>query len=224
MVFLQAFPDGFEDLMTGKGMDRSDYGRRATCEASLSVDVREWHRQGFLRPAGLRFSHSWTRNGMPWDSIDVRLRADAVVLTIKGGSKRKSAEQRVPLEWTRCHLGGVRPWFRCSASVGGRPCGRRVAKLFWCGTSVFGCRQCCGLVYRSQGENPRHRSIGRAQKTRMRLGGSANLAEPLPERPRGMHWQTYHRLLGRAMAAQERYLGMEIDHMRRRYPEPNRGL
>ena len=52
----------------------------------------------------------------------------------------------------------------------------------------------------------------------MRLGGSANLAEPFPERLRGMHRLTYWRLLARAMAAQERLLAMEIDHMRRRYP------
>jgi hypothetical protein len=161
-------------------MGRSACGRRATCESCLSIDVRQWHRHGLLRHAGLRFTWSWTRHGKPLGSIDVRTAADAVVLTIKGGSEWGSVELRVPLTWTRCHLGGARPWFRCTASVGGRPCGRRVAKLFWYGARVFGCRQCCGLTYRSQQEIPRHRAISRAQKARMRLGGSPNLAEPLP--------------------------------------------
>jgi hypothetical protein len=32
----------------------------------------------------------------------------------------------------------------------------------------------------------------------MKLGGSISLAEPLPEKPRGMHWRTYYRLYARA--------------------------
>jgi hypothetical protein len=52
----------------------------------------------------------------------------------------------------------------------------------------------------------------------MRLGGNANLLEPFPKKPRGMHRWTYYRLSGKAMGAAERLLAMEIDHMRRRYP------
>ena len=123
----------------------------------------------------------------------------------------------MPLVWTRCHLGGTRPWFRCSASVGGRPCGRRVAKLYLRG-HVFACRQCCGLAYASQQEIPRHRAISRVQKIRLRLGGSPNLHERFPKRPRGMHRWTYYRLLAKAMAAQERSIALELDYMRRHYP------
>lgn len=28
----------------------------------------------------------------------------------------------------------------------------------------------------------------------MKLGGSGNMTERFPEKPRGMHWQTYYRL------------------------------
>ncbi len=34
----------------------------------------------------------------------------------------------------------------------------------------------------------------RAQKIRQRLGASANMTEPFPERPKGMHHDTYMRL------------------------------
>jgi hypothetical protein len=217
VVSLQGFPNDFEDLMTGEGMGRFAYGRRAICESCRFIDVREWHRRGWLR-TGQRFSSSWTWGGEPLGSIDVRTQADAVVLTIEGGSEWRSVEQRVPLVWTKCHLGGARPWFRCSASVGGRFCGRRVAKLYLRGARVFACRRCCGLAYASQQEVPRHRAIRRARKLRMRLGGSANLLEPFPQRPRGMHRITYYRLSAKAMAVQERLLALEIDHMRRYYP------
>jgi hypothetical protein len=36
--------------------------------------------------------------------------------------------------------------------------------------------------------------IARAQKIRQRLGGSANMMEAFPERPKGMHHETYMRL------------------------------
>ena len=98
------------------------------------------------------------------------------------------------------NLGGARPWFRCSASVDGRPCGRRVANLYLRDAAEFACRQCCGSAYASQSENPRYRAISRVQKARMRLGWSANLLERFPEKPRGMHRRTYYRLLARAMA------------------------
>jgi hypothetical protein len=39
-------------------------------------------------------------------------------------SRWRSVEQRLPITWTECHLGGWRPWFRCAA------CGRRVANLY----------------------------------------------------------------------------------------------
>ncbi len=34
----------------------------------------------------------------------------------------------------------------------------------------------------------------RPQKIRKRLGGSANMMEPFPEKPKGMHHDTYMRL------------------------------
>jgi hypothetical protein len=144
-------------------------------------------------------------------SIDVRTEADAVVLTFTANHDWKY-DQRVPLVWTKCHFGGERCWFRCC-------CGRRAAILYMRNAPVFACRHCCGLVFASQREIPRHRAIRRAQKLRMRLGGSANLAEPLPERPRGMHRRTFYKLFNKAAVAQERSQALELEYLRRRYPE-----
>ena len=35
----------------------------------------------------------------------------------------------------------------------------------------------------------------KAQKIRRRLGGSPTLGDPFPDKPKGMHWNTYRRLL-----------------------------
>ena len=169
---------------------------RVTCESCISIDVRRCHREGRLRP-GLFFSWSWTCNGEPFGDIKVRTEADAVVLMYRarsyGGAEWKSVEQRVPITWTACHLGGHRPWFICSVYSNGRYCGRRVALLYIAG-ELFACRRCYGLAYASQHEALHHRGVGKAQKIRMRLGGSPNMREAFPDKPKGMHWRTYDRL------------------------------
>ena len=171
-------------------MARPVYGARTTCESCYSMDVRRWHREGRLR-SGQYFSWSWTRDGKPVGSVSVQTATDAVVLiyrcSSRGTNERELVEQRVPLTWTACHLGGQRPWFVCWA------CGHRAAVLYLAGER-FSCRRCAGLAYASQQQTPRDRGIGQAQKIRLRLGGSANLCERFPEKPKRMHWRTYRRL------------------------------
>ena len=124
-------------------MGRPAYGARTTCESCKSIDVRLWHREGWLR-AGQRFSCSWTREGAPSGSISVQTEADAVLLTFQYRSSTdtecESVQQRVPITWTACHLGGRRPWFRCTVYTGGRYCGRRVALCTSAG-KLFACRR-----------------------------------------------------------------------------------
>jgi hypothetical protein len=173
-------------------MGRPAYGGRTTCESCKSIDVRRWHREGRLR-AGQCFSCSWTRGGVPSGSISVQTEADAVVLAFRRDTKWQSVEQRVPITWTACHLGGRRPWFRCTGYIGGRYCGRRAALLYLAG-KLFACRRCYGLGYASQQESLWCRGLGKAQKIRMQLGGSPNMLEVFPDRPKGMHRKTYDRL------------------------------
>jgi hypothetical protein len=177
-------------------MARPAYGGRTTCESCASIDVREWQRKGRLRP-GQQFSWSWTHGGKAAGSITVRVECDAVVLSYRscswGSNEWKSIHQRVPISLTACHLGGQRPWFVCSVYSGGRYCGRRVAVLYGA-SELFACRRCCGLAYASQQESELHRELRKAQKIRMRLGGSASIMDEFPDKPIHMHRRTYERL------------------------------
>jgi len=120
----------------------------------------------------------------------------------------------VGLEWTPCNFGGERPWFVCP----GVRCGRRVAILYGPG-KYFLCRHCYDLRYESQREDKKDRALRRAQKITQRLGGSANMTEPFPEKPKGMHHDTYMRLCWKHHEAEMEYLaGMRelLDKLERR--------
>lgn len=81
------------------------------------------------------------------------------------------------------------------------------------GGAYFRCRHCHGLKYESQYEPPWLRGTTRAQKIRERYGGSGSLDEPFPEKPKGMHWRTYERLVAedeRLTRAWERLTGTLI--------------
>ena len=185
-------------------MARPAYGGRTTCESCISIDVRRWHREGVLR-AGQHFSCSWTRGGEPSGRINVCSESNAMVLSYRarsrGASEWKPIEQRVPITWTACHFGGRRPWFVCSVNSNARYCGRRAAVLY-CAHELFACRRCYRLHYESQQETTMQRGVFKAQKIRMRLGGTVNLFEPFPEKPKQMHWRSYLRLRARAEAAE----------------------
>jgi hypothetical protein len=115
-----------------------------------------------------------------------------------GATVSRVVELQVPIIWTKCHLGGRRPWFKCQTIINGEVCCRRVAKLY---APRFECRQCMWLGYASQREIPLRRAGRRALMIKMRLGGSNDPLEPFPQKPRGMHWRTYRRLRNQAKAA-----------------------
>jgi hypothetical protein len=143
---------------------------------------------------------------------------DRVVLSYRhrcgSGAEWEDVKEPVPLEWTPCNFGGERPWFICPRVA----CGRRVAILYGPG-KYFLCRHCYELRYASQREDKAGRALRRAQKIRQRLGGSANMMEPFPERPKGMHHDTYMKLFWEHHEAEMKHLaGMRewLDKLERR--------
>jgi hypothetical protein len=172
------------------------FDKKTTTDECHSVDMRYLHRRGLLTP-GYWFSLRWSRAGRETGSIqgvvnggDLRNQVTLLYRHRSGqGGKWEDVREPVPLSWTACNFGGERPWFICL----GAGCGRRVAVLYG-PERYFLCRHCYDLVYESQRENEMTRALRKAQSIRERLGGSANMTKPFPEKPKGMHWNTYDRL------------------------------
>jgi hypothetical protein len=182
--------------MGGFGSGRR-WNSRATTSDYSRLDVRPWQRQGLL-VAGRSFL-CW-----PWDVETIasmkRDEPNLVCLYRRDGSNQERAPYRVWVEWTHCNYGGKRAWFVCP-----RGCGHRVAILY--GNSTLACRHCRRLAYDSQQDSGWNRSLRQARTARRRLGGSASLADPLPGKPKGMHWRTYRRLHSQAEAHEQVFLG-----------------
>lgn len=163
-----------------------------TCESLHRLDVRDLAQNGLLTGTG---TVTWSRAGYTTGIITVQGDGDSTVLSYKFDGQE--IEERVALDKTAVHLGGHRPWFLCPG------CDRRIAVLY-CGKR-FRCRHCLDLRYVSQREGKRHRAISRIQGIRMKLGGTGNLTQPLPSRPRYMHHRTYQRLVEEETAAWQAY-------------------
>ena len=184
--------------------NRYRFSKKATTNECHGLDVRNLHRNGCLQP-GNCFRSSWSRAGREIASICGFAYPDRVVLSYSHrgglGGEWEDVEETVPLQWTPCNFGGERPWFICP----GAACGRRVAVLYGPG-KYFLCRHCYDLRYESQRKDKKDRALRRAQKIRQRLGGSANMLEPFPERPKGMHHDTYMRLFWEHHEAEREHL------------------
>jgi hypothetical protein len=179
----------------GSGRFKYGYAKKHTRKCPW-LDVRQLHRDGKLRP-GQAFIQSWTCNGREAAEVDVTSENTRIVLSYcylgrQGDVKRVYRDIR--LEWSPCYYGGCRPWFRCPEET----CGRRVAVVYFqagaCSDFRFACRHCHNLAYASQGLPAHLRALRRAQAIRLRLGGTANMYDPYPAVPKGMHWRTYDRL------------------------------
>jgi hypothetical protein len=98
-------------------------------------------------------------------------------------------------------------------------CGRRAALLYLGGSGIFACRHCYRLAYRSQMETAHDRTFRRANNLRERLGWVAGIVHPPGCKPKGMHWRTYIRLMGKYKVQANQVLAgsmAAVDRMRGR--------
>tara|TARA_E500000305_G_scaffold48759_1_gene38096 strand:+ start:5439 stop:6107 length:669 start_codon:yes stop_codon:yes gene_type:complete len=90
------------------------------------------------------------------------------------------------LMYSARNFGGQQAYFLCE-------CGKRVTRLYM-GDSRIACRLCHGLLYKSQ-LTPGHEQLAaKAARLRARIGGPPALLQPLPDKPKYMHRETYDRI------------------------------
>jgi len=109
------------------------------------------------------------------------------------GSGVNKYDYWIPLDYTECNFGGVRPWFLCP------DCDTRVGKLYLPPREGrFACRECYDLSYTSsrtsgdelkQAELRYRRTFAKVDAQRRRV--HPNVEPWLPERPKGMHERTF---------------------------------
>lgn len=122
-------------------------------------------------------------------------------------------EHRVALEYTEPHFGGVRPWFRCPGVVNGETCGRRVRKLYFPrGAKYWFCRECYDLGYVTS-----RRSSDDVRMAELRYRHAFKKADAedrrphpnnsphSPDRPKGMHHDTFDELVADVEDAREEW-------------------
>jgi hypothetical protein len=138
--------------------------KKTDVEKCLQLDASRWRRDGIIRAgavvsgtwrwtyhSGRRFAINYEVDTVDLSSASVRLWYSWIRTATK---QHESADYRVRLATTRPRFGGLRWWFVCPLVVNGRPCGRRVGKLYMPPDArYFGCRRCHDLTYRSAQEH-----------------------------------------------------------------------
>ena len=202
--------------MGGIGSGRRYQGGKGTTSDYSAIDARWLQRQGMLAP-GMTSTLRWSRGGQTVASIQVRAETGHVILSYRSqshGGEWKAMEYPVFLDWTDCHLGGRRAWFRCPA----QGCGRRVALIY--GGAIFACRHCHQLAYASQREAGYDRAARKADRLRDKLGWEPGILNGGGAKPKGMHWRTFKRLkaehdalVGESLAGAAKRFGWLDDFM-----------
>lgn len=153
------------------------YGGKTKCENCLSIDVRKWAHSNLLAN-GTQFQCQWP-NG---NQIAVKVEDGRVILQY-AISDAAMKDYYVWLAYTPCNFGGQRAWFQCPC------CNKRMANLFF-KHGRFACRDCQRLRYHSQ-------SLDALQRNHCAYNRLKNKLDDLDLKPKGMHWQTFWRLIER---------------------------
>jgi hypothetical protein len=160
---------------------------------SLSLDIRRLHRRGLMH-AGSSFGWRWNYDGEPCGNIGVYVRVSDVELSYTrtpNGGTPQHMRYDVPLDWTRCHLGGSRQWFRCPW------CHQRCAILYGLSSDgYFGCRLCLRLGYASEAEDTGGRLWRKQRKLEAKLNEDGG-------KPKWMRGRTFEHIYERIDAVEE---------------------
>jgi hypothetical protein len=142
-------------------MGRQRWTTRLTVEECHALDIGQIVRAGVFEadPRSLCAFNCNDSGGTPISSVTFRVFPDRTgalavhfyhPVPTTPSSPAWIQQQIVQITTTKCNLGGVRRWFRCSLIRDGYPCKRRVRCVYATPREkLFGCRQCHNLTYRS---------------------------------------------------------------------------
>lgn len=154
-------------------------------ERYLAVDIRRIMRE-FLKQPG---SPQRGRIETEYAFVQIDTLAKTIIIN----------SQATHLLASPCNYGGVRWWFMCPA------CNRRCALLYYTG-SVWTCRKCLGLHYKSQQSTKTDpwTWYRQAERIARRIDPEFTIKDGFyaanadwwyfPKRPKGMHTATYERM------------------------------
>jgi hypothetical protein len=178
--------------------------KATTVEDCLALDVGALERAGAFGQGSCMGSCQWSDpvSREMYFSIAFTSLDDSVHLHYSNNQTAESLDYEVKVETRKLRFGGVRRCFLCPA-IG---CGQRVRILYLPpGARYFACRRCYRISYASRNRNPRNAALDKAQRIRMRLGGTASMLEPFPPKPEAISWQKYRRLRQQFEEAEQRY-------------------
>ena len=156
-----------------------------TLESSLiRLDIRRLKREGSL-VVGTFFTRRWVKKGQVFAQVNLAVGRINHNLAVWNHDWTEQ-QYLIRLDWTRCHLGGRRPWFICPE------CGRRCALLYSDEGSQFACRECLDLGYETQLLDKAWRELRRCHKIRDILRWNRSTEGT---KPKGMHQTTFQRLV-----------------------------
>ena len=208
--------------MGGYGSGRNEYATTPTVEECRRLDVDKL--KEFTEQPGANGPVWWGDREDPdatlavfsegeSDTVDERAARLRLSYTITDPRTDEQAEYDYPirLEYTECHFGGYRPWFRCPK------CTDRRRKLYLPprgGDGRYLCRECYDLGYTSsrrsgndlkEAELRYRRAFAKADKDNRRPHPNRNEPPYFPERPKGMHGDTFEELLADVREAREEW-------------------
>ncbi len=214
--------------MGGLGSGRHEYAETPTVEECRSLDADTL--KEVTRDPDAESVVWWGEREDPDAALAVLAEGDAglddetrparlrlrYTVTRPEDDESREYDYSIPLEYTECNFGGYRPWFRCPG------CRARRGKLYLPpGHERYLCRECYDLGYTSsrtsgdrvkQAELRYRRAFAKADKHDRRP--HPNGSPHLPERPKGMHRDTFERLVEDVHTASEEFHDRLLEYER----------
>ncbi|MDQ4078077.1 MAG: hypothetical protein M3220_17740 [Chloroflexota bacterium] len=140
------------------------WDKKTTVEACRHIDAARWQREGILRAEvhhpgawGWTDAHTGEQTASLVYEVNTMDPSHAWVRLIYTFPQHGGPyDYTILLTTTRPHFGGLRWWFVCPLVIQGRPCRRRVQKLYLPpGEVYYGCRHCYSLTYTSSQDSHR---------------------------------------------------------------------